>query len=327
MANPYYRGPPSDHFDGARFFVPGEPPLGSPWRLLKWAFGGDPRAKWPASAPSPFGDKPPERVGRTAMRVTLIGHASFLIQVSGLNLLVDPVYAERASPFTSMGPKRVNQPGIVLDDLPPIDFVLVSHGHYDHLDQATLGQLHQRFAPRFLCPLGNDPIIRKAGSAARIDAFDWHHSFDAGQGVAVHFLPAFHWSARSFSDRGQQLWCAFLITSPAGTLYHIADTGYGDGRFFREAARDFGPIRLAHIPIGAYEPRWFMQPQHVNPEEAVRIFRDCGAETAIGHHWGTFQLTNEAHDQPPRDLEAALSEAGIDAARFQAFRPGQVWQG
>jgi L-ascorbate metabolism protein UlaG (beta-lactamase superfamily) len=326
MTNSYYSGPVSDHFDGTRFFVPGQPQLNSFSRFLQWRFGNDAVAEWPETAPSPFADTPPERVADTALRVTLIGHATLLIQVAGLNILTDPVYSERASPVSFAGPKRVNPPGIAFDALPPIDAVLVSHGHYDHLDTVTLARLHARFKPRIVCPLGNDAVIAPGiGDRASVTALDWGQSIELGNGVKVHATPSYHWSARGLLDRRKQLWCSFVITSPAGTIYHIADTGYGDGAFFRDVRRQFGPIRLAHIPIGAYEPRWFMQGQHVNPEDAVRVFQDCGAETAIGHHWGTFQLTNEAHTQPEIDLDAALKAAAIATEKFRAFRPGQVW--
>ncbi len=325
--NSLYEGPLSDHFDGTRFFVPGHPFEGSPMRLLRWQFGERP-APWPTSWPSPFADKPPERVGGDDLRVTLIGHASFLIQVAGKNILVDPVYSERASPVSFAGPRRVNAPGIDFDHLPPIDLVLVSHGHYDHLDLATLARLHQRSKPHVLAPLGNDTVIApRVGGRANVTARDWGERHDAGNGVTIHLEPSYHWSARGILDRRKALWCSFVITSPAGTIYHIADTGYGDGQFFRGVQKNHGPIRLAIIPIGAYEPRWFMKGQHVNPEESVRILQDCGAEHAIGHHWGTFQLTNEEIERPEKDLGAALAAAAMEAGRFQAFRPGQVWSG
>jgi L-ascorbate metabolism protein UlaG (beta-lactamase superfamily) len=324
VTNPYYSGPLTDHFDGTRFFVPGqnvERGLGSAFRMM---FGKDPRPAWPDAIPSPHADVPPQR--SDDLRVTLIGHASFLVQVAGRNMLVDPVYAERASPFQFIGPTRRNAPGIAFEDLPPIDVVLVSHSHYDHLDLAALGRLAAEHKPRFVAPLGNDSIIGPmVGGAAKVETFDWGQSIDLGQGVAVHLVPSYHWAARGVLDRRKSLWGSFVFTTPAGTLYHIADTGYGEGQFSRDVKARFGPPRLAIIPIGAYEPRWFMRTMHVNPEEAVRIFQDCGAQSAIGHHWGTFHLTNEAHDQPEKDLATALAAVGITPERFQAFKPGQVW--
>ena len=322
----FYSGPVSDHFDGQRFHVPGHSSTNSFSRLLRWQLM-ERRARWPATFPSPFRDMPPQRVAKDGLRVTLIGHASFLIQIAGINMLVDPVYSRRASPLPMAGPLRVNEPGIGFDDLPPIDLVLVSHSHYDHLDVTTLKRLQQRFKPRFVCPLGCDKIIGPAlGGDAHVAAFDWGQHCGASEGVTIHFAPSYHWSARSLADRCTTLWSSFVITSTAATAYHVADTAYGDGVIFRDVARKFGPVDLAILPIGAYEPRWFMQVQHVNPEEAVNVLADCGAAHAIGHHWGTFQLTNEAIDQPESDLAAALHAAGIAPARFRAFRPGQVWQ-
>jgi L-ascorbate metabolism protein UlaG (beta-lactamase superfamily) len=325
MTNPYYAGPISDHYDGTRFFVPGEPELNSPFSLLKWQFGGDPRATWPSSVPNGTFEPSPERQQQPGIRSTLIGHASFLVQVSGLNILIDPVYSERVSPVSFAGPKRVNPPGIAFEKLPPIDVVLVTHGHYDHLDTASLGRLHQMFKPRFICPLGNDAVMASSvGGRSNTSAFDWGQSAELGQGVTVHIVPSYHWSARGLTDRKKTLWCSFVLTTPSGTLYHIGDTGYGVGKFSRDVRTTFGPIARAHIPIGAYEPRWFMKGQHVNPDESVRIFQDCGANHAIGHHWGTFQLTNEAREEPPQHLAMALQAANIAPEKFQAFTPGQA---
>jgi L-ascorbate metabolism protein UlaG (beta-lactamase superfamily) len=324
MTNAYYSGPISDHFDGTRFFVPNQPPLNSISGLLSWQFGKDPKAIWPTLAKSPFSDEPPERF--SGLRSTLIGHASFLVQINGLNILIDPLYSERASPVSFAGPKRVNPPGIDFDKLPPIDVVLITHGHYDHFDLSTIGRLHQKYKPRIVCPLGNDAVMASTiGGRQNAVALDWGQSLDLGQGIKVHVIPSFHWSARGLTDRKKTLWASFVITTPDATLYHIGDTGYGDGRFSRDVAKQFGRVDLAHIPIGAYEPRWFMKEQHVNPEEAVQIFQDCGASRAVGHHWGTFQLTNEAIEQPEADLSLALTKANISPDLFQAFKPGQVW--
>lgn len=322
--NPYYRGPVSDHFDGVRFFRPGAETEKGVAELARWQLGGG-REAWPATYPSPFSDKPPPRV--EGLRVTLVGHATLLIQVAGLNILTDPLWSERASPVRFAGPRRANPPGIAFDDLPPIDAVLVTHNHYDHLDVVTISRLWQRDQPRIVAPLGNDTIIRAYEDEAAVDTLDWGGSIDLGSDVTAHLVPTNHWSARGINDRRMALWGAYVLTTPAGTVYLAGDTGRGDGDIFREVAAKHGPIRLACLPIGAYEPRWFMQAQHMNPADAVRAFADLGTEQAIGMHWGTFQLTNEGVEQPPTDLAAALGEAGVPAERFQAFRPGQVWEG
>ena len=316
-----YSGPVTDHYDGTRFFVPGHNGDKSQLDLLKWSFGGG-RAKWPKRFDSPHGHKPPERV--KGIRSTLIGHASFLLQIAGLNLLIDPVFADRASPFSFAGPKRVNAAGVAFDDLPPIDAVLLTHNHYDHLDKNILWRLAERFKPHFIGPLGIDHDIARAGKMPGLmTTLDWGQQTSFGE-FSIHAVPTYHWSARSLRDRRKTLWCSFVITSPVGTVYHIGDTGYGAGEFSRDVARVFGQVDLAHIPIGAYEPRWFMKDHHVNPDEAVQILQDCGAAKAVGHHWGTFQLTNEAHDQPRQDLAVALAATKIPVDRFQAFRPGQA---
>ena len=317
-----YRGPVSDHFDGERFFVPGFVSEKSSADLKKWR--KEKREKWPRAYPSPHQPKVEARVD--GLRSTLIGHASYLLQVAGLNILIDPVFTKRASPFQFAGPKRVNPPGIPLDALPPIDAVLVTHNHYDHMDKSSLWKLEHKHTPQFVVPLGVDVnLARGSRKPNRIHALDWGQSFALG-GLTIHAVPTYHWSARWLNDRRMTLWCSFVIETPQGTIYHIGDTGYGAGEFSKRVRRDFGPIALAHIPIGAYEPRWFMKNHHVNPEEAVQIFQDCGAARAIGHHWGTFQLTNEAIDQPEKDLAAALDAAGIQTQRFIAFRPGQVFE-
>jgi L-ascorbate metabolism protein UlaG (beta-lactamase superfamily) len=323
----YYHGPVSDHFDGERFFDPdGVPPRGR-LDLLRWQLRRRAtRAKWPAWAPSPFADHPPALVEGTAWRISYVGHASFLIQTAGRNILLDPVWSMRASPFRRIGPQRVNDPGIAFADLPPIDTVLVSHGHYDHLDIATLSRLAATRRPRVITPLGNDTIMRNHDAAIAAEAYDWHDRVDLGGGVAVTLVPTRHWSARNLSDRNMSLWASFVIDTPAGRIYFVADSGYGNGRHFRTTRERYGPLRLAILPIGAYEPRWFMREQHMNPAEAVQALIDCGAAFALAHHYGTFQLTDEAIDAPPAALATALKTAGIPGERFRALRPGEVWQ-
>ena len=325
----YYHGPVSDHFDGERFFdVNGAPPR-SRRELLRWMIDRHWRgskAKWPAWAPSPYADRPPERVAGAGLRLSYVGHASWLVQTAGLNMLLDPVWSTRASPFRHIGPKRVNDPGIAFADLPPIDVVLVSHGHYDHLDLATLSRLAAAHRARVITPLGNDTIMRNGDPAIAAEGYDWEESVDIGAGVAVTLVATRHWSARNLSDRNMSLWASFVIETPAGRVYCVADSAYGDGGTFRRVRERHGPFKLAILPIGAYEPRYFMRDQHMNPAEAVQAFIDCGAERALGHHYGTFQLTDEAIDAPPTALADALKLARIAPERFRTLRPGQVFQ-
>jgi L-ascorbate metabolism protein UlaG (beta-lactamase superfamily) len=324
----YYNGPPSDHFDGERFFDPHGVPPRNRGDLFRWFIDRrrrGTRAKWPARAPSPFADHPPQRVEGAALRIAYVGHASFLIQTAGLNILLDPVWSKRASPFRLVGPQRVNDPGIAFADLPPIDVVLVSHGHYDHLDIATLSQLAAAHRPRVITPLGNDTIMRNRDPAIASEGYDWRDRIDLGS-AAVTLVPTRHWSARSLSDRNMSLWASFVIEAPCGRIYFVGDSGYGEGRNFRDVCERYGSPKLAILPIGAYEPRWFMREQHMNPAEAVQAFIDCGAEFAVAHHYGTFQLTDEAIDAPVTALAEALHAAKISADRFRALRPGEVWQ-
>jgi L-ascorbate metabolism protein UlaG (beta-lactamase superfamily) len=264
-------------------------------------------------------------LGGAAWRIAYVGHASFLIQTAEHNILLDPVWSKRASPSRFVGPKRVNDPGIAFADLPPIDVVLVSHGHYDHLDVRTLSRIAARHRARVITPLGNDVIMRKFDPAIVAEAYDWDNRIDIGDGIAVTLVASRHWSARNLLDRNTALWSSFVIETPGGRIYFVADSGYGDGRYFRGARERYGPFKLAILPIGAYEPQWFMRDHHINPAEAVQALIDCDAEVALAHHHGTFQLTDEPIDAPRLALMKALNAAGISPERFAVLRPGQVW--
>ena len=322
-----YSGPPSDHFDGTYFFDPDGSPPRSLWEVLRWQFGGNrQRQVWPERAPSGHADTPPPQVNGGKVRLSYVGHVSWLIQTAGLNILIDPVWSERASPVSFAGPKRVNDPGIAFDKLPAIDAVLVSHGHYDHLDIATLSKLAAKFSPRVITPLGNDVTMTSSDSAIRAEAFDWNERVEIGNGVAVTLVATRHWTARGLFDRNKALWASFVLETPAGKIYVVCDSGYGTGTHFRRVRDAHGPLRAAILPIGAYEPRWFMRDQHMNPQDAVMALADCGAEMALAHHHGTFQLTDEAIDAPVNDLAAALEAAGVAREKFVALKPGQVFE-
>lgn len=323
-ASRYYSGPVSDHFDGVRFFDPYGARPKKLKHLLRWWMSSK-REPWPDFRRNTAAEPPPARVEGKNLRVTFVGHATMLIQTAGLNILTDPVWSERASPVTFAGPKRHNDPGIAFDAVPPIDAVLVSHCHYDHLDLATLSRLAAKHNPRVITPLGNDTIMREHDPAIRAEAFDWGGTVALSNDVAVTLAPMRHWSARHFLDRNKALWAAFVVSTPAGRIYHVGDSGYGAGHHFQKARERHGHFRLAILPIGAYEPRWFMRDQHMNPEESVRAFMDCGADFALAHHFGTFQLTDESIDAPLDALAQARAAAGIEASRFRALKPGESW--
>ncbi|MGD0633571.1 MAG: MBL fold metallo-hydrolase [Beijerinckiaceae bacterium] len=321
IKNLYYCGPVSDHFDGTRFFIRGgaaDKSKADLWRLIRTK-----REAWPAEVKNPPAARPPSRVEGPALKVTMIGHASLLIQTRGLNLLVDPVWSKRASPFSFAGPRRVTPPGIGLSDLPRLDAILITHNHYDHLDLATLRALSKIRPCRIIAPLGNDAIINRRGLAS--EAYDWGDSVALSSEVRAILVPTYHWSARGPGDQRMALWAGFVLETPDGPLYLIGDTAYRDGRLFREIPECFGRPRFAAIPIGAYEPRWFMRDNHANPAESVQIFRDCQAHHALACHWGTFQLTAEAREDPPRRLAAALEAQGIGQDRFQVRLPGEAF--
>ena len=324
-ANRYYSGPPSDHFDGTLFFNPDGQLPGRFADLLKWQLSGK-RSKWPVANPSPFDPaKPVARIDGGGLLLTMVGHSTLLIQTAGLNILTDPVWSPRVSPLSFAGPRRVNAPGIAFSQLPPIDLVLVSHNHYDHLDLATLKRLKEKHDPQVLTPLGNDAIIDAAIPGMRLTAHDWDERVEIGNEVAIHVEPVHHWSARGTRDRRMALWAGFVIETPAGKIYFAGDTGFHGGTNYRLMAQKHGGFRLAILPIGAYEPRWFMAPQHQNPEEAVQGMQLCNADYAAGCHWGTFQLTDEPIDEPPQKLAEALEAKEVPQERFRALRPGEIW--
>jgi N-acyl-phosphatidylethanolamine-hydrolysing phospholipase D len=260
--------------------------------------------------------------------ITWIGHATVLAQLGGLNLLTDPIFSERASPLPFAGPKRAQPPGVALGELPHVDAVLVSHNHYDHLDLASCRALAGQAggSPLFVVPLGLKAWFQARGMA-RVVELDWWQGELLG-GLEIVLVPAQHWSARGLTDRMKTLWGGFAVFAPDCQLFFAGDTGY---------SRDFADIRarfaerqqgggfdIALIPIGAYEPRWFMQSQHVNVEEALKIHADLGAQRSLGVHWGSFELTDEALDEPPRQLQRQRAALGLPDEAFFTLAIGET---
>jgi len=305
----------SDHFDGRRFFNPAGialQPVSAVPRMLR-----EPAARWPAHVDEPLAMPAP--LGDALVVVTFIGHSTFLIQTAAGNILTDPMYSERAGPLNRLGPRRVRRPAVRFDDLPPIAIVLLSHNHYDHCDRRTLRRLAHRFDPLVVTPLGNAPLVRSAG-ARRVEELDWWQQGRTAP-LPITLTPAQHFSARTPFDRNRALWGGFVIALPALRIYFAGDTAHGP--FFPEIRARLGPIDLALLPIGAYEPRWFMRAVHMNPDEAVQAHLDLRATFSIGMHFGTFQLTKEGIDEPLRALDEARRARSVPASAFRALRFGE----
>jgi L-ascorbate metabolism protein UlaG (beta-lactamase superfamily) len=305
---------PTDHFDGRRFFNPGgvaPQAISAVPRMLR-----EPRTPWPSHiVVEPR--TPPKLAGAQAV-VSFIGHATFLIQTAAGNILTDPMFSKRAGPANLVGPRRVRDPAVRFEDLPPIAIVLLSHNHYDHCDRATLGRLARRFDPVVVTPLGNAPLLRSAG-IRHVEELDWWDSVTLGS-LPIVLTPARHFSARTPFDRNRALWGGFAVSCGDVRIYFAGDTAYGP--FFETIRERLGPIDLACLPIGAYEPRWFMQAVHMGPAEAVQAHLDLASARSVPMHYGTFQLTTEGIDDPLRSLHEACRRQGVPAGRFDALEFG-----
>jgi L-ascorbate metabolism protein UlaG (beta-lactamase superfamily) len=308
----------TDHFDGHRFFNPSGA-NGQPfWKVLQLLL--TPRTRWPFDVP--VDQRRPPAAGAGEVVVTFIGHSTFLIQTGNTSVLTDPVYSSRASPVSFAGPRRARAPGVRYEDLPPVSLVLLSHNHYDHCDLTTLRQLGRRFQPRIITPLGNGRLLRSA-EIRGVQELDWWQRSSAAP-LPITVTPAQHFSARNMFDRNRALWGGFLIEASGRRILFAGDTGYGP--HIREIAARLAPIDLALIPIGAYEPRWFMKDIHLNPAEAVQAHIELSARQSIAMHFGTFQLTPEGIDDPVRELETALRDHGVPAVQFRALSVGESFR-
>ncbi len=306
------------HFDGKRYFNPEVDTGRGLGELLRWRMSRRPEP-WPAPAPV-VAIPPAPAVNDGRIVATYIGQATVLIQCAGFNILTDPIFSLRASPLSWLGPKRVRDPGIAFDDLPPIHLVLLSHNHYDHMDLPSLRRLEARWAPAIVTGLGNGAYLARKGIGGAIE-LDWWQACEVRPGLLVHFVPAQHWSSRFFAGVRTMLWGGHVVETAAGRVYFAGDTGYP--AHFAEIRRRLGEPHIALLPIGAYEPRWFMKPQHMNPDDAVRAHLDLGAHLSIAMHFGTFRLSDEGIGEPVQALIEARTRHGVPEERFRVPEFGQ----
>jgi L-ascorbate metabolism protein UlaG (beta-lactamase superfamily) len=316
------RFPVSDHCDGRYFFNPDAAGTKRQWtQVLRWRLRGTGRAAWPARVADPVFVPPPSQVGSDRVAITFINHASFLIRLPGAVVLTDPIFSERCSPVSWAGPRRVREPGIAWQDLPRPDVVLVSHNHYDHMDFPTLRALQARFSPRFITSLGNARALARLGIVAT--ELDWWQAAPAGP-LRITATPARHFSARTPLDRNRTLWGGFMIGSGSGAVLFAGDSGAGP--HWGNIRTRLGAPDVALLPIGAYEPRWLMEPVHMNPAEAVEAHLALGARHSVGMHLGTFQLTDEPIDAPLKALAAARLAAGVETFGTLGFGETGVYR-
>jgi L-ascorbate metabolism protein UlaG (beta-lactamase superfamily) len=254
------------------------------------------------------------------MRVTFVNHSTVLVQMDGVNVLTDPIWSERCSPVAFAGPRRVHPPGLRFEQLPPIDVVLVSHNHYDHLDIPTLERLAAEHRPRIFVPLGNRAVLDRA-KIRDVEELDWWQSVEVREGIRIAAVPTQHFSGRGLFDRDRALWAGFVVTGPAGAMYFAGDTGFGP--HFGQIRERYGPPRLALLPIGAYRPEWFMSRVHMSPEEALRAHRILGAEASVAIHFGTFRLADDGEDEPAERIATMLREGEQPPPKFWALGPGE----
>jgi L-ascorbate metabolism protein UlaG (beta-lactamase superfamily) len=287
------------HFDGKLFYNPDAPQAPGLLEALRWKLTSRPEPS-PSFIPDVEQSKPLPRVEGSSLRTTVVNHSTVLLQQRDCNILTDPIWSERASPLSWIGPRRRRKPGVSWEDLPPIDVVLVSHNHYDHLDLPTLRRLAARGESTFIVPARVGRLLRLE-NIAPVHELDWGESL-ALPGFTIHCVPALHFSSRSIFDRNMTLWCGYVIECHERFVYFAGDTAFGD--HFAQIREKFGSPRLALLPVGAYEPRWFMSRVHMAPQEAVRAHGILAAKISIAIHHGTFQLGDEAIDTPKKRLLA-----------------------
>lgn len=315
---PAYHGARSDHFDGKHFFNYERTPERQLEDAIRREEPGRHRGHWDKWQETPT-DTPPRRVAGRHLRVSFVNHSTVLVQTDDLNILIDPVWSERVSPLAWYGPKRQRPPGIRFEDLPPIDLVLVSHNHYDHMDLPTLRRLVTAFHPRIVVGLGNTAFLDENGIAGSED-IDWWQTVAIAPGVRLTGVPARHWSARSIDDIDRTLWLGFVLETPSGRIYFAGDTGYG--QFFTMIHDRFPSFRFALLPIAPARPRGAMASRHMSAGDAVRAAELLHVETSVAIHFGTFQQGDDGQQEPVDSLASAL--AAHPTVQFLALRNGEA---
>lgn len=311
-----YKGPVSDHFDGSRFHnIP--PDTRTFLDFFRWMLNRKP-IPWPKKREiTPA--YPSARIFNE-LKVTFVNHATVLIQWDGFNILTDPIWAERCSPLSWFGPKRVHRPGIEFDHLPPIDLILLTHNHYDHMDLPTLKKINARNNPTIVTGLGNVPLLKR-NNMERVFELDWWQEYRHSS-LLITYVPAMHFAARGIFDRNKTLWGGFIVKNESGTIYFAGDTGYGE--FFKEISKRFGPIDLSILPIGTYEPRWFMKPAHMSPKDAIKAHQELNSKKSLAIHFGTFHLSDEGIDEPANLLRKEMAKSDLFLDDFLVLNPGEA---
>jgi L-ascorbate metabolism protein UlaG (beta-lactamase superfamily) len=310
----------SDHCDGTRFFNVYDRTMRGMRDVWRWRRQAVPVA-WPTEVHDPRQPLPPARVDEGQIAVSFIGHATFLVRVGSLGVLTDPVFTSHAGPLGRFGPRRVRPPAFAIDQLPDVRVVLVSHNHYDHLQPKSLRALEQRFAPQFVTGLGLSAYLKRLG-LNRVIELDWWQRTEDAAGTRITYVPAQHFSRRGLRDTNRSLWGGFVIERRDRSVYYAADSAYCP--HFAEIGRRFPSLDVALMPIGAYEPRWFMNIVHVNPEESVRALHEVGAKHAVAMHFGSFQLTDEGIDEPVEALNRELAKPENSGLDFRVPAHGET---
>ena len=324
---PLYYGVSSDHFDGKRFHnydpTKGVFSLSDIFKWQYYEFKDDIKKLWPKYLDDVTEAIVEERVYGEKIKVTFINHATFLIQVNGKNYLTDPVFSERVSPLNWIGPKRYRKSGIDISNLPPIDYIILSHDHYDHCDIDSLYHIQQKFGSKILSGLGMSKFLSISG--IKSEDMDWWQEIKL-ESCSISFVPAIHWSGRyGLLGNNRTLWGGFIITTHSGQIYFSGDTAFG-AELFQKIGNKFSQIKIALIPIGAYEPRWFMKTHHINPEEAVKIHQIVGSQKSIAAHFGSFALSSEGEGKPEQDLLSAMRKYKVKKGEFLILRHGEMIQ-